>query len=65
MGSYCKYCGRRCFVVRTLPADSTSQFAGQSICLATCSRGMEHDRKATGGYDHTNTVNPVTGLVHA
>lgn len=57
-GSYCNYCGTRCFVYRVIPAvrDVRSQ---QGLHMATCKRGMEHDRQATGGFDHTNTVNPM------
>jgi hypothetical protein len=57
-GAYCRYCGHRCFVYRVIPAEPgvRSQWGGH---LATCQRGMEHDRQATGGFDHTNTVNPM------
>lgn len=61
MGAYCRYCDRRCFLLRTLPGDAKSG-AGETICLATCTRGMEHDREVTG-YDHTTAINPVTGLI--
>jgi hypothetical protein len=53
MGSYCRYCQHRCFVVRILRE-------GRSICLATCPAGMAWDRKVTGGQDHTTTLNPIT-----
>lgn len=43
-GAYCQYCDRRCFVLRRLPDD-------QEWHLATCAKGMEHDRQVTG-YDH-------------
>jgi hypothetical protein len=59
MGAYCRFCDRRCFVLRTLPADATS-YAGQTICLATCERGAAHDRE-TSGYDHTTAANPAAG----
>lgn len=50
-GAYCRYCDTRCFVLRTLPT------TGQSLHLATCKRGMEHDRE-TCGFDHTTAANP-------
>jgi hypothetical protein len=50
MGPYCKFCGHRCFVLRTLPDGSWTG------CMATCAAGMEHDRKETG-YDHSTAVN--------
>lgn len=53
-GAYCGFCGTRCFVYRIIP-DGPSQGGWH---LATCRTGMEHDRRQTGGYDHTNTVNP-------
>ena len=52
MGPYCKFCDQRCFVPRVLRD-------GRSLILATCPRGMEHDRKACG-QDHTTALNPVT-----
>ena len=61
MGAYCKFCDRRCFLPRTLPDDAKSN-AGETIHLATCTRGMQHDREMTG-YDHTTAINPVTGLI--
>jgi hypothetical protein len=60
MGAYCRYCDRRCFLPRTLPADAKGDYAGMTIHLATCTRGMERDREVTG-YDHTTAINPVTG----
>jgi hypothetical protein len=50
-GSYCKYCGQRCFVMRLVPNSTVTH-------LATCHKGMEHDRKGTG-YDHTTAFNPA------
>jgi hypothetical protein len=50
MGSYCRYCGHRCFVLRWLPN-------GGSLHMATCDRGAEHDRTMTG-YDYTTAINP-------
>lgn len=52
MGPYCKFCDRRCFVLRVLRD-------ARSMLLATCARGMEHDRQEIGE-DHTTTLNPVT-----
>ena len=37
MGSYCKFCGQRCFVVRVIPDGPQKGWSG---CLATCSGGM-------------------------
>jgi hypothetical protein len=60
MGPYCNYCDHRCFVRRELPADSPAKaaprFAGE-ILMATCARGMAHDRRETG-YDHTTAIKP-------
>lgn len=56
MGSYCKFCGRRCFVVRVIPDGPKKGWSG---CLATCQRGMEHDLAQTG-HTHLSAVNPVT-----
>lgn len=56
MGAYCRYCNRRCFLLRTLPD-------GRTICLATCSTGMAHDRSVTGGHDHRSTRNPVLDTI--
>lgn len=52
-GAYCRYCGRRCFVFRVLPDGSWSGH------MATCTKGMEHDRHLTGGHDYTTAVNPL------
>ncbi len=52
MGPYCKFCDRRCFVLRTLKD-------GRSMLLATCPSGMEYDR-AHCGEDHTTAINPRT-----
>lgn len=52
MGPYCNFCDRRCFVLRDLPDGSWSGL------MATCAKGMEHDRKQTG-YDHTTATNPL------
>lgn len=56
-GSYCRYCNRRCFVLRRLPADARGQFAGMDVHLATCQAGREHDLRTTG-YDATTALNP-------
>lgn len=56
MGAYCRYCNRRCFLLRTLPD-------GRTICLATCPSGMAHDRSVIGGHDHRTTRNPVLDTV--
>ncbi|MET7487105.1 hypothetical protein [Streptomyces sp. NPDC005538] len=53
-GAYCQYCGRRCFVFRIIPDGPHKDWPGH---LATCARGMEHDRKETG-HDHTTAINP-------
>ena len=52
MGPYCKYCRRRCFLLRVL-AD------GRSMLLATCASGMAHDLAAVG-QTHETAVNPIT-----
>lgn len=52
-GAYCRHCGERCFVLRRLPDGS---WQGH---MATCVRGMAHDRRVTG-HDHTTAINPVT-----
>lgn len=57
-GAYCKFCDRRCFVDRVLPADARLR-PGESVHLATCPAGAAHDRKQTG-YDHTTAANPMT-----
>ncbi|QYN41026.1 hypothetical protein K1T35_47650 (plasmid) [Pseudonocardia sp. DSM 110487] len=51
-GGYCAYCDQRCFVYRDLP-DGT--WSGH---MATCPRGMAHDRQVTG-YDYRTAVNPI------
>lgn len=48
------FCDHRCFVERILRD-------GRSMLLATCAKGMAHDRKAVGE-DYTTALNPVTGL---
>lgn len=51
-GAYCRFCGHRCFVYRTLPDRSWSGH------MATCAAGAAHDH-AQLGYDHITAVNPV------
>lgn len=52
MGPYCQFCDFRCFVVRRLP------FTTGDFLMATCQRGMAHDRAQTG-HDHTTAINPA------
>lgn len=52
MGPYCNYCQCRCFLVRVLKD-------GRTMLLATCDRGMAHDRRV-GGETHEDALNPVT-----
>lgn len=54
-GPYCMYCHRRCFVLRVVPDGPSEGWEGH---MATCRKGMEHDRKVTG-HDHTTAVNPA------
>lgn len=54
-GAYCRFCDRRCFVYRKLPDGSWSGH------MATCAKGMEHDRAETG-HDHTTAINPHADL---
>lgn len=56
MGSYCKFCGCRCFVVRVIPDGPEKGWRG---CLATCQQGMMYDLKKTG-HTHLTAINPVT-----
>lgn len=59
-GSYCKFCDSRCFVERIIPDPKPGSIAaavGGRIHMATCPKGMEHDRKVSG-YDHTTAINP-------
>lgn len=44
-GAYCKFCGHRCFVLRTIPDGPRKGWAGH---MATCREGMAHDLKKTG-----------------
>jgi hypothetical protein len=52
MGPYCQFCDFRCFVERRLP------FTTDTFLMATCQRGMAHDRAKTG-HDHTTAINPA------
>lgn len=42
-GSYCAYCGHRCFVYREVVVDGRVTWSGH---LATCREGKAHDRMA-------------------
>lgn len=56
MGPYCMYCQHRCFVPRQIRNDG-----GDVVwdgLMATCTRGVEHDRAATGGWDFRTAYNP-------
>jgi hypothetical protein len=55
MGPCCKFCDRRCSVWRTYPTLD----GWRSILMATCARGMAHDREQTG-YNAASAVNPMT-----
>jgi hypothetical protein len=55
-GAYCKYCDRRCFVYRIVPDGQHKGWRGH---MATCPDGKAHDRDALGGYDSSNSVNPM------
>jgi hypothetical protein len=55
-GSYCKFCGRRCFVLRVIPDGPEKGWTGH---LATCREGMMHDFGETG-HTHLTAINPVT-----
>lgn len=54
MGPYCRFCDRRCFVVRVIPDGPE---AGWSGCMSTCVRGMVRDRDRLG-HDHRTAINP-------
>jgi hypothetical protein len=53
-GAYCQYCDQRCFVDRQVIVAGVVVWSGH---MATCARGMEHDRAALG-VDHTTAHNP-------
>ena len=55
-GAYCKFCGRRCFVLRVVPDGPEKGWTGH---LATCRDGMAHDLKKLG-HTHITAINPVT-----
>ncbi len=56
-GAYCKFCDRRCFFYRVMPADAKWS-PGRGVHLATCARGQAYDREHTG-YDQTTAINPL------
>jgi hypothetical protein len=56
-GSYCMFCGTRCFVFRIIPDGPRKGWSGH---LATCTKGKRYDREQTDGWDADNTVNPAT-----
>lgn len=61
MGPYCQFCDHRCFVERIIPNPAPGTIAeatGGHLLMATCATGMAHDRRATGGLDHTTAINP-------
>jgi hypothetical protein len=55
-GTYCKFCGQRCFVLRVIPDGPQKGWSGH---LATCAGGMALDLQKTG-YTHETAINPVT-----
>lgn len=55
-GSYCRYCARRCFVLRQVVVGGVVIWQGH---MATCSAGAAHDRSVLGA-DHSSARNPVT-----
>lgn len=55
-GAYCKFCGRRCFVLRVIPDGPSKGWSGH---LATCRDGMVFDLRETG-HTHITAVNPIT-----
>lgn len=44
-GAYCKYCNHRCFVYREVIVNGEKLWCGH---MATCPKGMEHDRRSLG-----------------
>jgi hypothetical protein len=54
-GAYCKFCGIRCFVLREVIVGGALVWSGH---MATCERGKQHDREATG-MDSDTAHNPV------
>ncbi len=56
-GAYCKFCDRRCFLLRVMPSDARWN-PGEPVHLATCAAGAALDREKTG-YDHTTAINPL------
>ncbi|HEX5813341.1 MAG TPA: hypothetical protein VFY38_14635 [Pseudonocardia sp.] len=62
MGSYCTYCGHRCFVVRVVPGGAHRGWTG---CLATCRAGIEHDRRELDGFAVGTSLNPTLVCCHS
>lgn len=58
-GSYCRYCGCRCFVYRQVIVGGELVWAGH---MATCVQGKEHDRSILG-QDADTAVNPCAADV--
>ena len=54
-GAYCRYCGQRCFVYREVIVGGEFVWGGH---MATCDRGMEHDRSVLA-MDSTTAHNPA------
>jgi hypothetical protein len=54
-GSYCQYCGRRCFVFRQVIVGGENIWSGH---MATCEPGKEHDREALA-QDSDTAHNPI------
>lgn len=59
-GSYCRYCGHRCFVERSVMVADVVLWRGY---MATCRDGAAHDRHKVG-VDHTRAHNPAWGGIH-
>lgn len=60
-GSYCIFCQTRCFVLRRLPEDAGWR-PGQTVHLATCKAGMDHDENGCG-YTHETAITDTLGSV--
>jgi hypothetical protein len=60
-GSYCTFCGQRCFVLRVIVAGPHQGWVGH---LATCVDGMQHDL-AVLQHTHLTATNPITERVEA
>lgn len=57
-GSYCQFCGNRCFVDRVVPDGPQRSWRGH---MATCRDGMALDLKVLG-HTHITAINPITTL---